>query len=239
MEVLFWVKVKGKTIKGALALFFSSVLDFFSWFCFSRVLILALLFSHWLCFFFPFLGYVFLTLLFSCCFFYIGIITFSQKCENTTTSTTWLIVNPSHVDVTPFLRWCYCLPTLMVVLFSHVGVGGAFLHWWCCFPTLALLFAYIGGVVAFLAFVLLFLLHKYYCLSCVVLLPLSHWSYCSSHVLLLLFLHFFFHVGVIVFLTLMLNAQVLIGPTLVVALLMLVLLLFPWLVWYFPPSYLV
>jgi hypothetical protein len=127
----------------------------------------------------------------------------------------------------------------MVVLFSHVGVGGAFLHWWCCFPTLALLFAYIGGVVAFLAFVLLFLLHKYYCLSCVVLLPLSHWSYCSSHVLLLLFLHFFFHVGVIVFLTLMLNAQVLIGPTLVVALLMLVLLLFPWLVWYFPPSYLV
>jgi len=78
---------------------------------------------------------------------------------------------------------------------------------------LALLFVYIGGVVA-----------------------LSHWSCCSSHVLLLLFSHWwccFFRVGVIVIFTLMLNAQVLIGPTFVVVPLTLVLLLFPWLVWYF------
>jgi len=162
----------------------------FSWLCSSHVVIL-------------------------CCYFCINITTFSQKCENTTTWTTWLTTNPSHIGVATFMRWCYCLPTLMAMLLSHVGVGGAFLHWCCCLPTLALLFVYIGGVVA-----------------------LSHWSCCSSHVLLLLFSHLwccFFRVGVIVIFTLMLNAQVLIGPTFVVVLLTLVLLLFPWLVWYFYP----
>ncbi len=87
---------------------------------------------------FPFIGYVLLTLLFLCCFFCIHITTFSQKWEDTITSTTWLTVNPSHVGVVAFLHWCYCLPTLMVVVFSHVSVGGAFLHWWCCLPTVVL-----------------------------------------------------------------------------------------------------
>jgi hypothetical protein len=120
-----------------------------------------------------------------------------QKCENTTTSTTWLIVNPSHIGVATFLRWCYCLPTLMVVLCSHVGVGGAFLHWCGCLPTLALLFAYIWWcccfccigntpflccVVALVTFVLLFFTCFTTTLLTLVLLFFSCWCYCSSHV---------------------------------------------------------
>ncbi len=191
--------------------------------------------------FFPFFGYDLLTLLFSCCHFCIGITTFLQKCKNVTTSTTWLIVNPSCVGVVAFLSWCYYLPTLMVVLFSHVGVGGvAFPCWHYCLLTLVVLPS-CSGVVAFPTFVLLLLSHRYY-YPCVVLLPLSHWSCCFSHVLLLFFLHWcccFFRVGVIILFMLMLNVQAFTNTTFVVTLFVLVWFLFPWLVWYFPPSYLV
>ncbi len=134
----------------------------FSWLCFSHVVIL-------------------------CCYFCINITTFSQKCENTTTWTTWLTTNPSHIGVATFMRWCYCLPTLMAMLLSHVGVGGAFLHWWCCLPTLALLFVYIGGVAfpwwccCIVTLVLLF----FTCFATTLLtlvMFFSCWCYCYFHV---------------------------------------------------------
>jgi hypothetical protein len=207
VEVLFWVKVRGKIIKEAWALFFSYVLALFSWFLFSCVVILALLFSHWLCFFFFSFSWlcsshvVILVLLFLRSHYYILVKMRKHNNMNNTTNHKpfphWcrylfaLVLLPSHIngDVA-FPCWCWwCLPAL-VLLPSHIGIIVC-LHWWCCLPMVVLLHCHIGLVVLHMFcyysshigdvfFVLVLLLFSRWCLML---------KYLLAQPLLLLFSH--------------------------------------------------
>jgi hypothetical protein len=171
------------------------------------VFLVMLFFSHWLCSF----CVVFFPWLTSCYSFCIGLVVF-------------------------FSCWCYCLSHIGVVAFSRwwcsLRIGVHVLSCWCCYLLVLVFLPFphwycYACHISFLAFptlVLLILLHRWCSLSYIVLLLLSHWSY------------YFYRIDVGTRFTLVLCAQGPIGSIFIVVFLMLVLILFPWLVWYPPPS---
>jgi hypothetical protein len=120
VEVLFGLKVKGKNIKGAGALFFSFVLTFFLSFAFLVLLFLQYYF-HIGCVFFLFFSFywlcssniVILVLFFLHSHYYL--LTKMRRHNNINNMT----------NRKPFPRWCCCLFAL-VLLPSHINGGGVF-----------------------------------------------------------------------------------------------------------------
>ncbi len=164
-----------------------------------------------------------------------------------------LVLQPSHWCCSPCkllliltLFYCYssshCVVAFRMLVFDSPYIDSCYVILFallCCSCIIVIFFIlmllhYFSHIVA-----LFFLLALMCCFSCVALF-FSCWcaallalSWCSSYVATLFFsCCCSFHAGVIDLVT---TIQVPIDPTFLVALLALALLLFPWLVWYFPP----